>query len=181
MASGNVSAHLEFFNVRKDGLAEVPLVLNHRGGGIAVTGSINAEETYLPVGQSDLQTVLSTAGRGYFAIALIKDFSEPSVHALRQLAAAEDVLDEWGRSLIAIGADEEACGKMSEYLTGIDNVNYGTDPDGRIQKMIYDGCMKESGVLPVVVIADSFGRVVFYSQGYNTSLSEQLRTVIDQL
>lgn len=181
MASGNVSAHLEFFNVRKDGLAEVPLVLNHRGGGIAVTGSINAEETYLPVGQSDLQTVLSTAGRGYFAIALIKDFSEPSVHALRQLAAAEDVLDEWGRSLIAIGADEEACGKMSEYLSGIDNVHYGTDPDGRIQKMIYDGCMKESGVLPVVVIADSFGRVVFYSQGYNTSLSEQLRTVIDQL
>ena len=181
MASGNVSAHLEFFNVRKDGLAEVPLVLNHRGGGIAVTGSINAEETYLPVGQSDLQTVLSTAGRGYFAIALIKDFSEPSVHALRQLAAAEDVLDEWGRSLIAIGADEEACGKMSEYLSGIDNVHYGTDPDGRIQKMIYDGCIKESGVLPVVVIADSFGRVVFYSQGYNTSLSEQLRTVIDQL
>ena len=76
---------------------------------------------------------------------------------------------------------EEACGKMSEYLSGIDNVHYGTDPDGRIQKMIYDGCMKESGVLPVVVIADSFGRVVFYSQGYNTSLSEQLRTVIDQL
>ena len=70
---------------------------------------------------------------------------------------------------------------MSEYLSGIDNVHYGTDPDGRIQKMIYDGCMKESGVLPVVVIADSFGRVVFYSQGYNTSLSEQLRTVIDQL
>ena len=41
--------------------------------------------------------------------------------------------------------------------------------------------MQENGRLPVVIIADSFGRVVYYSQGYNTSLSEQLRTVISRL
>ena len=70
---------------------------------------------------------------------------------------------------------------MGEYLSGIDKVHYGTDPDGRIQKMLYDGCMQENGRLPVIIIADSFGRVVYYSQGYNTSLSEQLRTVISRL
>lgn len=47
--------------------------------------------------------------------------------------------------------------------------------------MLYDGCMQENGRLPVIIIADSFGRVVYYSQGYNTSLSEQLRTVISRL
>ena len=70
---------------------------------------------------------------------------------------------------------------MDGYLADVANVHYGTDPDGRIRKMIADGCMIDSLRLPVVVIADSFGRVVYCSQGYNTSLSEQLKTVISRL
>lgn len=181
MADGTVSAHLEFFNVNKDRETTVPLVLRQQEGTIAVIGNINAEETFLPEGGREEQTILSVTGRGYFAMALIKDFSEPSIHALRQLGATADALDGWGRCIVVLGADDEGCGRMKEYLTGIDKVQYGTDPDGKIQKMVYDGCMKENGRLPVVIIADSFGRVVYYSQGYNTSLSEQLRSVISRL
>lgn len=181
MADGSVSSHLEFFNVEADRETEVPLVLKQPEGAVAVIGNINVEETFLPEGGTKPHTILSATGRGYFAMAVIKDFSEPSIHALRQLAAAADDLNGWGRSLVVLGADDEGCGRMGEYLSGIDKVHYGTDPDGRIQKMLYDGCMQENGRLPVIIIADSFGRVVYYSQGYNTSLSEQLRTVISQL
>lgn len=181
MADGSVSSHLEFFNVEAGMETEVPLVLKQPEGAVAVIGNINVEETFLPEGGTKPHTILSATGRGYFAMAVIKDFSEPSIHALRQLAAAADDLNGWGRSLVVLGADDEGCGRMGEYLSGIDKVHYGTDPDGRIQKMLYDGCMQENGRLPVIVIADSFGRVVYYSQGYNTSLSEQLRTVISRL
>ena len=47
--------------------------------------------------------------------------------------------------------------------------------------MIYEGCKPESERLPAIIVADSFGRVVYYSQGYNTSLSEQLRHCITSL
>lgn len=180
-ADGSVSAHLEFFNVAKDVQTVVPLVLRQEKGDVAVIGNIDAENTFLPEGQTERATILSATGRGYFALALIKDFSEPSIHALRQLASSAEVFNGWGRSLVVLGSDEEGCRRMKEYLAGIDCVHYGTDCDGQIQNMVYDGCMQEAGRLPVIIIADSFGRVVYYSQGYNTSLSEQLKAVINQL
>ncbi len=181
MADGSVAAHLEFFNIQKDMLATVPLSLRHNDGDIAVIGNIDAEQLYLPADQQEQKSILSTTGRGYFIIALIKDFSEPSIHALRQLAATAEDINTWGRSMIVLGNDKDSCGRISGYLSEIDAVNYGTDPGDKVQEMIYDGCKPDSGRLPVVIIADSFGRVVYYSQGYNTSLSEQLKTVINKL
>lgn len=188
-ADGSVSAHLEFFEVTQGASATVPLVLRHTAGEIAVIGNIDAEAAFIPEGiraedtaaSAEPQTILSATGRGYFMLALVQDFSEPSIHALRQLASMPDVLDAWDRQIIVLGADEDGCRRIDGYLADVDNVHYGTDPDGRIRKMIADGCMIDSLRLPVVVIADSFGRVVYCSQGYNTSLSEQLKTVISRL
>lgn len=180
-ADGSVTAHLEFFNVAKGAQTVVPLTLRQQKGDIAVIGNIDAEKPYLPEGQAETKTILSTTGRGYFILALIKDFTEPSIHALRQLGSSAEVFNAWGRSLVVLGADDAGCARMKEYLAGIEGVHYGTDPDGGIQEMVYDGCMQDAGRLPVVIIADSFGRVVYYSQGYNTSLSEQLKAVINQL
>jgi len=178
MADGSVSAHLEFFNIMPDRQTVVPLVLKASEGNIAVIGSIDAEKRYLPQGQDAPQSILSATGRGYFTVAVIKDFSEPSVHALRQLGAAAEALNSRERPLLVLGPDDEGCRRFREYLSGIKNISYGTDPDGSVLKMISDGCKPDSPKLPVVIVADSFGRVVFYSQGYNTSLAEQLRNCI---
>lgn len=35
--------------------------------------------------------------------------------------------------------------------------------------------------LPLIVVADSFGRVVFMSKGYDTSLAQKLATLIPRL
>ncbi|MGM9762567.1 MAG: transglutaminase domain-containing protein [Candidatus Cryptobacteroides sp.] len=180
-ADGSVSAHLEFFNVAKDTETVVPLTLRQQRGDIAVIGNIDVENTIFPMGQTEPQTILSLTGRGYFTLALIKDFSEPSIHALRQLGSSAEVFNVWGRPLVVLGADGSACARMKGYLGDIEAVHYGTDPGNSIQKMVYDGCMQDSGMLPAVIIADSFGRVVYYSHGYNTSLSEQLKAVVNQL
>ena len=181
MAGGNVDVHLEFFNVGKDSHTEVPLVLRHDGNSIAVIGNIDAEQTFLPLGQADEASILSVTGRGYFAIALIRGFTEPSIHALRQLGASSGLLNEWGRKLIVLSSDNDGCKRCNDYLSELENVSYGTDPDGKILRMIYDRCKPESESLPAIIVADSFGRVVYYSQGYNTSLSEQLRHCITSL
>ena len=47
--------------------------------------------------------------------------------------------------------------------------------------MLAAGCKSTSRQLPVVTICDSFGRIVYFSQGYNTSLAEDLKRVLPQL
>lgn len=178
MADGSVNAHVEFFNVMEGKETVVPLVLNASEEGIAVIGNIDAEMKYLPDGAAEETSILSTTGRGYFAIACINDFSEPSIHALRQLASISKELNDWGRSLIVLSPDTEKC---AGYLGEIENVSYGCDTDGKVTEMIYEGCKPDFRRSPAIIIADSFGRVVYFSQGYNTSLAEQARSTIPQL
>ena len=47
--------------------------------------------------------------------------------------------------------------------------------------MLSSGCGKEKYTLPVIAVCDSFGRVVYISQGYNTSLSSDLSRVVNGL
>lgn len=178
LADGSVNAHLEFFNVRHDSLTVVPLVLNSQSGRVAVIGNIDAENKFLPDGREEETSILSTTGRGYFAIAVIGNFAEPSIHALRQLSSLSEELNAWGRTLIVLSPDNGRCGR---YLKPLNNVAYGNDTDGKIAGMIYEGCKPDAKRQPVIIIADSFGRVVYFSQGYNTSLAENIKSVISGL
>ena len=77
-----------------------------------------------------------------------------------------------GRSMAS--STDASLGRLSKLIP-ID------DPDGSILEMLCAGCKSESRQLPVVTICDSFGRIVYFSQGYNTSLAEDLKRVIPQL
>lgn len=179
MADGSVAAHLEFFNVEPGKLASVPLVLKAPENDWPVIGNIDAEKEFKPENSDEMKTILAETGRGYFAIAVVKDFTEPSIHALRQLGASAEELNSWGRPLVVLAKDENSLGRIKEYLSGLKNVSYGTDPDGKVLEMIYEGCKPDQKSAPVVMVGDSFGRVIYYSQGYNTSLGEQLKSCIN--
>ena len=47
--------------------------------------------------------------------------------------------------------------------------------------MLLNGVESERKERPVIALCDSFGRIVYFSQGYNTSLGEQLFGVISAL
>ncbi len=179
MADGSVAAHLEFFNIEPGKMTTVPLVLAAPLENWPVIGNIDAEKHYLPEGQETTKTILSETGRGYFAIAVIRDFSEPSIHALRQLGSLAEELNAWGRPLIVLGQDEAGCTRFRDYLSGIENVSYGIDAGDSVLNMIYEGCKPDYRGLPVIIVADSFGRVIYYSQGYNTSLGAQLKNCLN--
>ena len=118
----------------------------------------SAENCISVLGTMDADRFLSRTGRGYYLLAVLGDRDEPSVHARRQLEAVETVLQEWGRPVL-IERDE----------------------DGSILEMLCSGCRSESRQKPVVTICDSFGRIVYFSQGYNTSLAEDLKRVLSLL
>ncbi|MBR7134167.1 MAG: hypothetical protein IKC85_01215, partial [Bacteroidaceae bacterium] len=57
----------------------------------------------------------------------------------------------------------------------------GTDIDKTISSEIIRNMKLENPNLPVILVADTFNRVVFMSQGYSIGLGEQLVKVINQL
>ena len=150
--------------------------MRHSPEAIEVIGAIDAEKTYLPENATAEQSILSTVGRGYFIIGILGDTDEPSNHAAQELEALKNVFNDWRRPILLLG-------KKRANLADNNLIKWGTDPDGKILEMLKsinplaDGNTR----LPLIVVADSFGRVVFLSEGYDTSLAQKLTSVIPQL
>ena len=60
-------------------------------------------------------------------------------------------------------------------------ITYGIDTDDSIRKEIVQAMNLNNSILPVFIIADTFNRVVFVSQGYTIGLGEQLMKVVHGL
>ena len=176
-ASGTVNVHLSFFNIEKERTTTVPLTINHKAEAIEVIGSINPEILYMPDGKNTAQSVLSTTGRGYFILGILGDTDEPSNHAVKELESLGTVLEKWGRPTLLIG-------KKRPELNKLPNLYWGTDIDNSIRQMLEQAVQRQNVAehrLPVIVLADSFGRVVFLTEGYDTSLAQKLTGIIPEL
>ncbi|MCR4824841.1 MAG: transglutaminase-like domain-containing protein [Bacteroidales bacterium] len=167
MADGSVLVHLEFFPVAAGRTETVPLVLRQAEDKLAVIGTMDPEEKFLADGAQQPQSLLSATGRGYFLLAVLGGADEPTSHALREMTAAAAELNAWGRPLVLLGDSRPE---------GLPNAVFGSDPEGRVRAMLG----ASSDPLPLVAVCDSFGRIVYLSKGYNTSLAADLRRVIDQ-
>lgn len=175
-ASGAVKAHMTFFDVKENQTTSVPLVMRHSPEAIEVIGSIDAEMTYQPLDSHTEKSILSTTGRGYFIIGILGDTDEPSNHASGELASVKDMLLKWDRPVLLLG-------RQRPELADNPLISWGTDPDGKVREMLeaVSPATDDNMRLPLIAVADSFGRVVFLSKGYDTSLAQKLRTLIPQL
>ena len=188
MAGGNVLADIRFFRIDKGSTAAVELTVRDDPSQYRVIGSFNSEAGYdLPAGPGEdtgtHTTVLAETGRGYFAVVLADNGKEPTDHALRDISAVASDLEAWGRPLLVIFASESDWEKFREDRYRLPaTVSYGIDTDGSMRRMIMDGMsMSGDGRLPLIVVADTFNRVVFFSQGYSVGTGERLKRIISSL
>ena len=181
MASGKVLARSVTFNVKDGEVQDVKMVLRPANDDIGVIGSMDPEKLYLPEGKQSEASLLSTVGRGYFIVAVMGTSDEPTNHASRGLTSVADVLAEWNRPMVVLHASAEDAAKYNRAMLGEVKAHFGVDVDDKVRSMICSGCNSTSKTLPVVAVCDTFGRVVYFSQGYNTSLADQLKSVIHKL
>lgn len=184
LAGGGVLARLEFFQVPAGGQASVPLVVRHDTEDLQVLGSFNSELRYLPQGEDAVRSILSTSGRGYFVVGFLRPGDEPTNHALRDLAAVRAKLEEWGRSIILLvpeGTDLAAFVKRPECQGLPANVSFGTLSQKGIEDVLSQSRLSLTSARPVFFVADTFNRIVWYSQGYTIGLGEQLLSVSRKL
>lgn len=164
MADGSVLAHISFFNAREGTDTVLPLLMR------------KAEDNISVIGHMDTSPLLPLTGRGFFIMAFMGDKDEPTVHARGDLESLASELNAWGRKTVII------CDSgVDPGIHGIEGIERCEDKDGGLMRMLLDGCDASFSRLPVIAVADSFGNVIYLSQGYNTSLAGDLRQVISNL
>ena len=184
LANGGVLASLECFAINENNTTNVELVMRESTDDVQVIGNFNSESKYKPVDSETPVSILSTTDRGYYVVAVLGVGQEPTNHALKDIILAADELEKWNRRMILLfGSEEEYAKFRPQDFEGLPaNITFGIDIDGAIQKQIAEEMKyKNSDILPMVIIGDTFNRVVFASQGYTIGLGEQLLKVIHKL
>lgn len=177
MADGSVLAHSRFFRIEPGKTTTLPLDIRQESEGVKVIGSFNSEDLFDKNGQN--VSILSQTGRGYYVLGILGVGQEPTNHALHDIEKMKDKLDKWGRPFVLLFKDEAEARKFQAQKGEFPNLPgktiFGIDKDGSIQKEIArEMKLHNADQLPIFIIADTFNRIVFLSQGYTIGLGEQL-------
>ena len=189
-ASGKVLVANRIFNINPGETTTINLTMRQSDDIVAVIGNFNSESKFRlldsemkPV-PGDPVSILSQTGRGYFIVGLLGVGQEPTNHAMRDIAQKSTDLDKWGRPLVLLFENEAEAQKYRQENFGTlpRNVIYGIDADGSIlAQVVHEMKLQSETQLPVFILADTFNRVMFCSQGYTIGLGEQFTRVINLL
>ncbi len=185
MADGSVLAHVEVFGVKGEQDITIPLCMRQDDTSIQIIGNFNSENTYYDINADATKSLLSTTGRGYFVTGLIRANHEPSNHILHDISALRPDLEAWGRPIVLLFRSHEELERFrqnsQEYKNLPSTLCFGVDANGEFAQDMLDSGLVSTDDLPIILIGDTFNRVVFKSQGYTIGMGEQLKQTIGKL
>lgn len=172
LSDGSVPVTMRQFSVREGETTTLDLRIPIPEDRLSVIGSFDAETRYCMEPDAEPVSVLSTTGRGFYVIGFLTPRQEPSVHAINDLIAAKSGLEAWGRPILLL-TTAEGLGWLKEYSASLpSNIHLGIIPDGLDLK---------GRRMPYFLLADTFNRVFFTTEGYTIGLGDQLVTAIAKL
>lgn len=172
LSDGSVPVTMRQFSVGEGETTTLDLRITIPEDKLSVIGSFDAETRYCMEPDSEPVSVLSTTGRGFYVIGFLTPRQEPSVHAINDLIAAKSGLEAWGRPILLL-TTAEGLGWLKEYSASLpSNIHLGIIPDGLDLK---------GRRMPYFLLADTFNRVFFTTEGYTIGLGDQLVTAIAKL
>lgn len=150
-----------------------PLTFDTDREAVSVIGSLNAESIYYDLATDSKKSILSTTGRGYYVLILGKVHHEPTDHILRDMQTL--VGQEGSMPLPVLVLANDATPELQALLP---QATWGKDTEGIETAFVKDNELGRLTDKPLVVIADTFNRVVFMSQGYTIGIGERIAQVI---
>ena len=184
LADGGVLGQVSFFNIRKGEQTSGELLVRDNTEAVKVIGNFDSESKFVNAETGEETTVLKSAGRGLFVLAILGVGQEPTDHTLKDIAVKAKEFDACGRKMILLFPSRAA---YEKYLTapapGLpEHIVWGIDTDSKIQKQLLEALNLEANTqLPIFIIGDTFNRIVFTSHGYTIGLGERLLKIIDSL
>lgn len=182
LASGSVLAATRIFNIEKGKTTTLPLDIRQDANDVSVIGQFNSESIISKDGKD--VSILSQTGRGYYILAVLGVGQEPTNHALHDIEKERAAFESWGRPVVLLFESEADAKKFQkdEFGSLPSTVKYAIDKNGAIREQIAREMKLQSKTqMPMFIIADTFNRVVFSSQGYTIGLGEQMKNVFKKL
>lgn len=182
LSDGSVLARTTFFTIESGKTTNVDLIMREPEKGLRIIGNFNSENRYVPVGETEDKSLLQTTGRGFYVLGLLDGGSEPTTHAMQDIALVKGQLDEWGRSFVFLFQNEEHKKNFEKKnFQGLpEKTTFGIE-DGSMLKEIVANMRLQNNNLPIFIVANTQNEIVFISQGYTIGLGEQLMKVIEEL
>lgn len=184
LENGSVLSHVEMFQVIKGKTTCVNLEIRSQNKQFEVIGAFNPKTLYQPVTKAEKISLGTSAGDDYFVLAILGAGQEPSNHAVRDFINNKVNFEEWNRPLIFLFKDKSQWDRFQrDSFKGLpSNTTYGTIEDSAILEELVKALKLSSATdLPIVVIANKQGQIVFVSQGYRIGLGDQLLQAIKAL
>lgn len=183
MADGSVLARCRYFDIAEGQTAVVPLEMRHDDKAPQVIGTFDSESRYFDTKKGIEQSILAANGRGYFVVILGAPNNEPTIHALNDLTASAQALEAYPERVFVLYASDDDLrrARLEQWPSLPSTVVIGTDPSGTIARAMADGLGLDPGQTPLVVVADTFNRVVHATQGYTIGLGERLAQLLGRL
>ena len=182
LASGSVLASNRIFEIKKGQTTTLPLEIRQNTNEVTVIGSFNSESLVTKDGKE--VSLLSQTGRGYYVVGILGVGQEPTNHALHDIEKMKEAFEAWGRPVVLLFESEADAAKFNhDEFPGLPStVQFALDKDGSVRKQIArEMKLMNEKQMPMFIIADTFNRVVFVSQGYTIGLGEQMQGVFKKL
>ena len=182
LANGSVLASNRIFEIVKGQTTTLPLEIRQNTNEVTVIGSFNSESLVTKDGKE--VSLLSQTGRGYYVVGILGVGQEPTNHALHDIEKMKESFEAWGRPVVLLFESEAEAAKFNhDEFPGLPStVQFALDKDGSVRKQIArEMKLMNEKQMPMFIIADTFNRVVFVSQGYTIGLGEQMQGVFKKL
>ena len=174
LSDGSTPVTVNFFHVTAGETIQVPLIIE------TVLEEVKELGTFKPVG------ALADAD-GWYAAAVLDVGLEPTNHLLNDLSAARVALEAWGRPIYLVATSEA---QLERLHSEIDGGRFGTlpstvvfciDKDGSVLAGLSEPLGLRADQLPLVIVANAAGPVVFASQGYSIGLGARIAALAKKL
>ena len=162
LKDGTALTHSEFFTIQAGKTTKVNLVLRKFKNNIEIIGKLNNKPDFIE-------------DEGYFIIGILDQGSEPTTHAMQDIAAYRKEFEELDIPMFFVFNNDNEYEKflLKEFSELPSNINHCVD-DGELMKDLVECLNLDKQTLPVFIIINDKNEVVFLKQGYTIGLGEQL-------
>ena len=178
LANGGVLAHVEI----SDTGGSLPLHLRVDEERLRVIADFNCEQ-YFTNARGVHKKILETTGRGFYIIALIRSGHEPSTHLLHDIEAANIHFSQWSQCYLMLFPSQEDYDNFDrkEFDDLPSNVLFGVADPETAEAMHIQELTHGNEELPILMLCDTFNRVVWFRQGYSIGLGDQMMDALRKI
>jgi len=183
MASGKVLGRVALFIIADGKTTNVELIMRDDPQDLRVIGNLNPEAQFYNAGAGKSQSIIECTGRGFFVLAFLKPNHEPSTHAIRDILKYSNELQAAGRPIIFLVSEAAQLDDISALRENKGNLPpifvTGADTGDKILTGVSSSLkLGADPTLPLIIVADTFGRIVWSTQGYNIGTGDNLAKVL---